>query len=158
MRNVISFHRNTENVYIYISARTQYIIHHMLFIQSASRHLCVFMNLILLLWIFFFLHMKRSWNLCISHVLKWQNDGAQLYLLSDVTHTHTRTQTQFHTFATLNGLFLSAILFIVLVVVWNERIFFSSAIWMNPHTIQIRIHVVDILCWSCFFFYMECGF
>lgn len=57
MRNVISFHRNTENVYIYTSVYNTYYTHththHMLFIQSASRHLCVFMNLILLLWTFF---------------------------------------------------------------------------------------------------------
>lgn len=91
MRNVISFHRNTEDVYILThNTLTLYTICSIHTIRIKT-FMCVHeFDFGSFGWaLLFSLHIKkRSWNLCISHVLKWQNDGAQLYLLSDVFDTH----------------------------------------------------------------------
>lgn len=57
-------------------------------------------------------------------------------VLSDVFQTHTLAialtlaRAQFHTFATFNDFFLSAILFIVFVVIWNENF---GPFELSPH-------------------------
>lgn len=141
MHNVIFFYRNTENVYIHtISIKTFMRVHEF-----------DFASLVFLLYT-----MKRSWNLCISHVLKWQNDGAQLYLLSDdvfAIHAHACTNT--HTIPYI--CYIQWLLFIghfIYCFVWNE-IFWPFELLSPTNT-----HKMDPCGWHSFLvlLVMECGF
>lgn len=154
MRNVISFHRNTANVYIHNITSVYAICYS--YNQHQDIYACSWIWFCFFGFFFACFHItKRSWNLCISHVLKWQNDGAQLYLLSDAFDTHTIPYICY----TLNDFFLSAILFIVFVVVSNE--IFWPFEWYT-HTTDHTTLLPDPCGWhsllaSCLS-YAECGF